>query len=194
MLDDETLRDGLQSPSVRVADASTRRSTSSSTWTGSASTPPTSACRAPGRRSRGTSSAWRARSAEGRLRIRANCAARTHGGRHQADRRDPAAHRRADRVRRVHRIEPDPPVRRGLDARLPARSAPRTRWRSPSKEGVDGDVRHRGHDARRSRNRCGRLFHDRDPRRRQRACASPTRSGHATPNGARAVVDVREVA
>ena len=100
----------------------------------------------PRRRAAGAGDRRRARSA-----CRPNCAARTLDRRHHADRRDLAADRTADRVR--------------------ARSSARARSGSTPKAGrstsccalteeaitlrrrrrADGDVRHRGHDARRSR-------------------------------------------
>ena len=62
MLDDETLRDGLQSPSVRTPTIDAEDPHPASHRLRSASTPPTSACRARARTSSRTSSGWRARS------------------------------------------------------------------------------------------------------------------------------------
>ena len=96
LLDDETLRDGLQSPSVRCPTIEEKLRDPAPHRSRSASTRPTSACPAPARTSSATSSGWRARSSTQRLNVQANCAARTVDRRHQADRRDLAA-RRASR-------------------------------------------------------------------------------------------------
>src|SRR5687767_784440 len=60
MLDDETLRDGLQSPSVRTPTIE-QKIEIRHLIDKLASTPPISACRAPARTWRRTSSGWRAR-------------------------------------------------------------------------------------------------------------------------------------
>ena len=85
--------------------------------------------------------------------------------RHPAHRGHRAAHRPRHRGVHVHRIEPDPPVRRGLDARSPA--APDRGGRELCREaGADRDVRHGRHDARRS-GFAARAVLDGDSRRRQ---------------------------
>jgi hypothetical protein len=61
MLDDETLRDGLQSPSVRTPTIDEKIELLTH-MDGLGSTPPTSACPAPARGSRATSNASRVRS------------------------------------------------------------------------------------------------------------------------------------
>ena len=136
MLDDETLRDGLQSPSVPTPtiDAENRDP---------APDGPAGHRHGRHRLARRRASRVARRRAAGprdrrrQLQVRPNCAARTTISRHQADRRDHAAHRAADRGRRVHRLVADPAVRRGLDDRLAAEAAPRTRspsrWRRASR-------------------------------------------------------------
>ena len=112
MLDDETLRDGLQSPSVQCPTIEREARASCTSSTRSASTPRTSACPAPGRTSSGTSSGWRARSPTQRLRGDGQLRGADARRRHQADRGDLAARRHADRVLHVHRVEPAAAVRR----------------------------------------------------------------------------------
>ena len=175
MLDDETLRDGLQSPSVRTPSIDEKiRILHLIDALGI----DTADIGLPGA---GPHVVARRRAAGARDRRRrgcacaANCAARTVDRRHHADRRDLAA-RRASRS-------------------SAARSSGRARSGSTPKdwtldkllqlteeavafavgEGPAGDVRHRGHDARRSRTRCARCTRRRSAPARS-ACASPTPS------------------
>ena len=124
--------------------------------------------------------------AEGRLTIRRQLRGADDGRRHQADRRDPAADRRADRVRRLHRVEPDPAVRGRLDARLPA-EVHRGRARLRRQGRHHGDVRHRRTRPGPIPSRCGRCSRPRFAPGATRLCVADT-VGHATPNGAKAVV------
>ena len=166
MLNDETLRDGLQSPSVRAPDHRPEAAASCTCSIASASTPPTSACPAPVRTSSRTSSGWRARSSTAEAQGAAPTARR---GRSIADIQPiadiVAAHRAADRVLLLHRLQSDPPLRRGLDGRLPAALHRGGGRRSRVQAGPDGDVRHRRHDAVGSRD-AAPAVHGGDPRRR----------------------------
>ena len=131
-------------------------------WTSSGSTRRTSGCRARGRTSRRRRAAGaidRRSTAEDHRQLRG-----AHGHRDIRPIAEiGAADRRADRVLRVHRIESDPAVRRGLDDRFPAevhRRGDRVRGQGRP----HGDVRHRGHDARRP-GVAARAVHDGDARR-----------------------------
>ena len=73
---------------------------------------------------------------DARLRIRPNCAARTVIADIEPIVGDLAARRDADRGGGLHRVEPDPAVRRGLDGRSPRADDRARRWRSPSREGL----------------------------------------------------------
>ena len=186
MLDDETLRDGLQSPSVRTPAIDQKldlleRMDALGIDTADIGLPGAGRARGRGRRAAGA----RDRPIGG-CRSRANCAARTV----VADIRPIAEVVQrtgvADRVLRVHRLEPDPPVRRGLDARLPAED-------------------HRGrHRVRGQAKACTVMYVTEDTTRADpaslralfttalgagasRLCIADT-VGHATPAGARAVV------
>ena len=136
MLDDETLRDGLQSPSVRtptieqklrilhLIDAlgiETRRHRPAGR-------------RAARRRGR------RAARARDRRREAARCAPTARRARVVADITPIVEISQrtglADRVLHVHRLEPDPPVRRGLDARSAAAARPTRPSRSRSRQGL----------------------------------------------------------
>ncbi len=77
MLDDETLRDGLQSPSVQTPTIEEKRSGSCTAWMRSGSTPRTSVCPAPAPGLRADVERLARAIGESRLKIRANCAART---------------------------------------------------------------------------------------------------------------------
>ena len=121
-----------------------------------------------------------------RLRVQANCAARTVLVRHPADRRHRPEDGPADRVLLLHRIEPDPHLRGRLVGRLPAalhRRSDQLR-RAPR---LEGDVRHRGYDAIGSRDAAPVCFRRRFDSGASRLCIADT-VGHATPAGARAVV------
>ena len=87
---------------------------------------------------------------------------------------------------------PDPAVRGRLDARLPAqvhRGGDHLRRQA----GPHGDVRHRGHDAGRSRVAAPAVHRPRSAPA-PRGCASRTRSGTRRRTARKAVVHVREVA
>ena len=164
MLDDETLRDGLQSPSVRTP---TIEQKIEILHLIDALGIDTADIGLPGAGPHVVHDVERLareiveRQAEGARQLR-----RAHDHqRHRADRRDHAAHRPADRGRHVHRLVADPPVHRGLDARLPAASTEEAISFAVT-EGLDGDVRHRRHHARRSGD-AARALRVRDPSRRQ---------------------------
>ena len=119
MLNDETLRDGLQSPSVRTPTIDERIAILHHM---DALGIDTADIGLPGAGPRVAKDVERsrARSSTAASRIRPNCAARTRHRRHRADCRDQPADGHRDRMRRVHRVELDPPVRGRVDARLPA--------------------------------------------------------------------------
>ena len=132
MLNDETLRDGLQSPSVRMPPIDEkidilRHMDALGIDTADIGLPGAGPKVVEDVNAAGARHRRRADGDPRQLR-------RPHrGGRYHADRRDRAAHRRADRMLRLHRLEPDPSVCRRLDARLPAevhRGGDRLRRRS----------------------------------------------------------------
>ena len=141
----------------------------------SASTPPTSGCPAPGRTWCATSSGWRARLPTQRLHVRGELR-RAHGHRgHQADRRDLAARRacRSSAARSSGRARSGSTPKGGrIDQLLRLTEEAIT---FAVRRRAAGDVRDRGHDARGSRDAAPAVL-DGDPRRRARACASPTPS------------------
>src|SRR5213595_666558 len=108
MLDDETLRDGLQSPSVRNPSIDEKIEILHHMDALGIDTADIGLPGAGPKVARDVERLARA-IGDGRMKIRANCAARTVVG-HQANRGHSTADRRADRVLRVHRLEPDPPV------------------------------------------------------------------------------------
>jgi hypothetical protein len=108
--DDETLRDGLQSPSVKDPTLDEKIELVH-LMDASASRRRTSACPAPARARASTSRRCRARCAPENPPER-RVPHRDH--RHRARRRDGAGDRRADRSVRIHRQLADPPVRREL--------------------------------------------------------------------------------
>ena len=116
LLDDETLRDGLQSPSVRMPTIDEKLrilhliDRARDRYGGHRPAGRRAARRAR-RRAAGARDCRRAAARDGQLR---GAHARR---RHQADRRDLAARRDPDRVLRVHRLEPAAAVRRRLDDR-----------------------------------------------------------------------------
>ena len=185
---DAERRDAARRPAVAVgADAGHRREARSpaSAWTPSGSTPPTSGCRAPVRTSPPTSNGWRASIGDGRLRITANCAARTLVADIQPI---------ADIVQRTGvPIEccafiGSSPIRQyaeGWTLDFLQRTH-RGRDRLRGQAGADGDVRHRRHDPRRSRS-LRALFTTALRAGASRLCIADT-VGHATPAGAAAVV------
>ena len=125
MLDDETLRDGLQSPSVRRP---AHREEDRDPAPDGRARHPHGQHRPAGRRAaraRRTSQRSGARDRRPRLPIEANCAARTVVGDIEPIVDDRAGDRRPDRGLRVHRLLPDPPVRGRVGRRLPRRSSPR---------------------------------------------------------------------
>ena len=156
--------------------ASSARSSCSTTWRRSGSTPPTSATRRRRRRRSRDVVALAGEIGRAGLSIWPNCAGRTTAGRHRADRRGAAALRRAHRGPHLPRLEPDPPVRRGLGPRLPARGRPSEAIGLARSARPRRHVRDRGHDPR-ARRRPARPLHDRDrgrrdphlPRRHRRA-------------------------
>ena len=123
MLDDETLRDGLQSPSVRCPTIEQKleilhlidRLGIDTANIGLPGAGP-HVVRDVERLAREI--------AAGRLTVKANCAARTVLADIEPIARDLAARRPGDRVLHVHRLEPAAAVRRGLDDR-PAAAADR---------------------------------------------------------------------
>ncbi len=130
-----------------------------------------SGCRTAGRRRRRASGAgdWRAPS-ENPAELRG-----AHGaGRYQADRRDFPAGRDCDRMLRIYRVESDQAAHGRVDARISAEDHRGRDWVRRSRR-VEGVVRHGGHDARGSCDRCGRSSRPRSGLVR-RGCASPTRS------------------
>ena len=170
MLDDETLRDGLQSPSVRcpTIDEKIRilhlidRLGIDTANIGLPGAGPQVAADVE-RLAREIADQRLARAGE----LRGADGDR----RHQADRRDLAARRHPDRVLHVHRIEPAAAVRRGLVARRAA-EADRGSDRLRGRRRAAGDVRHRGHDPRRSRLAAAAVLAPR---------SAPARSGSASP-------------
>ena len=176
MLDDETLRDGLQSPSVRCPSIDEKlRILHLIDRLGI----DTADIGLPGAGPHVVRDVERlAREiADQRLQVAANCAARTLDAdiRPIAEISQRVGH--ADRVLHVHRIEPAPAVRRGLDAR-PAPEADRGGDHVRRRRGADRHVRDRGHDARRSRTRCARCT-------RPRSAPAPRASASPTPSGTR---------
>ena len=174
-LDDETLRDGLQSP---VGQEPLDRAEDPDP-------PPDGGARhrlgrhRPARAPGPTSSTTVTRLAQEIVDGEAEDPAQLRGahrrGRHPADHRDLAEGRHPDRGVVLHRLLADPAVRRGLGPRPDApavggRGVPRRPRRAP------GHVRHRGHDARAPGPR-PRAVHDGDRARAPGASASATRSG-----------------
>ena len=95
-------------------------------------------------------------------------------------------------VLHVHRVEPDPPVRRGLDARPAASASPRRRSASRSSEGLP--VMYVTEDTTRADPDTLRALYSTAIRAgAQRGSASPTRSATRRRTGAAAVVEVRAV-
>ena len=165
LLNDETLRDGLQSPSVRAPSIDAEARASCTCSIASASTPPTSACPAPARTS--------SRDVE-RL------------AREIVDGKPAASRPTAPRGRSSPTSSRSPTSCSGPACRSSAAaSSARARSAATPKTGrsthlqrcteeavgfavsagADGDVRHRGHDALRSRDAAAAV-HDGDPRRR----------------------------
>ena len=186
MLDDETLRDGLQSPSVRAPSIEQKIRIlhlidALGIDTADIGLPGAGPHVVARRRSAG-----RARSSARRLRVQRQLRRAHARQRHHADRRDRAADRRADRVLHVHRLVADPAVHRRLDARLAAASAPRRRSRSPCKQGLD--VMYVTEDTTRADPDTLRAIYQCAIRAgAKRICIADT-VGHATPAGAAAVV------
>ncbi len=185
MLDDETLRDGLQSPSVRDAgDRGEARICHLMDELGidtadiglpGAGPHVVARRRAPGARDRRAAADDRAPTARrGRV-----------DRRHPADRRrsrsGPACRSSAARSSARARSASTPRAGRSTFLQRP----PRRRSASRSKRRPAGDVRHRGHDARRSRRRCARSYTTAIRAGASRLCIADT-VGHATPEGARA--------
>ena len=113
---DARRRDAARRIAVAVgpdADDRRRRSGSCISSTRSASTPPTSACPAPARTSSRDVERLAREIVDAKLRVRANCAARTLDRRHHADRRD----RAADRPRRSSAARSSDRVRSGSTPR-----------------------------------------------------------------------------
>ena len=185
MLDDETLRDGLQSPSVRAPSIDQKiqilhlldRIGVDTADIGLPGAGP-HVVRDVERLAREI--------VDAKLRIQANCAARTVDRGRAADCRHRAADRRADRVLLLHRLEPDPPLRGGLDRRSPAAMHRRGRRRSRVRQGLT--VMYVTEDTTRSDpETLRRLFTTAIRAGASRICIADT-VGHATPAGARAVV------
>ena len=171
MLDDETLRDGLQSPSVRCPTIEQKleilhlidRLGIDTADLGLPGAGP-HVVRDVERLAREIATA--------RLSVKANCAARTVDRRHQADRGDLPAHRRRDRVLHVHRLEPAAAVRRRVDDRSAA-AADRRGHQVRRRRRAGGHVRDRRHHARRSGDAAPAVL-DGDPGRR----VARVRGGH----------------
>ena len=163
MLDDETLRDGLQSPSVRTPGIDEKIDILQRM---DALGIDTANIGLPGAGAHVVADVERLARAigEGRLDDQGQLRRADRRCRHPADRRDRAAHRRADRVLRVHRLEPHSAVRRRVDARLPPEDH-RGGHQLRRQAGSHGDVRHRRHDSGRSRF-AARAVHDGAPRGR----------------------------
>ena len=163
-LDDETLRDGLQSPSVQSPEIGQKLEILHLMERLGLDTADIGLPGAGPHVVRDT-----LRLAEeivrSKLKIRANCAARTLRAGHHAGDRDLAEGRAPDRGVHVHRLLADPPVRRELDARDDAQ-AHRGRGDLRGLERPAGHVRHRGHGARAAR-AAAPAVPVRDPRRRQ---------------------------
>ena len=106
--------------------------------------------------------------------------------RHRADRRDLAAYRPADRVLLLHRLQPRSAGTRRTGPSTTCSAAPRRPIALRGQAGPRGDVRHRGHHALGSRDAAAAV-----PTAiragASRLCIADT-VGHATPAGARAVV------
>ncbi len=182
MLDDETLRDGLQSPSVRTPTIAQKIEIlhlidKLGIDTADIGLPGAGPHVVARRRAAGARN--RRGEAEGARQLRGAHDDR----RHHADCRD---QQRTGLPIEVGMFIGSSPIRQyteGLDASSGCCAAPRTRSSSRSKEGLAGDVRHRGHDARRIRRRCAGSTSARSVPARI-ASASPTPS--ATPRrGAR---------
>ena len=174
MLDDETLRDGLQSPSVRTPTIGQKIEILHLIDQLGIDTADIGL---PGAGPHVVQDVERlAREiVDAKLKRARQLRGAHHRGRHHADRRDQPAHRPPARSRHVHRLVADPPVHRRLDHRL---AAEEHRGGDPVR-GVRrprGDVRHRGHHARGSGHAAPAL-RMRDQRRRASASASPTPSG-----------------
>ena len=177
-LNDETLRDGLQSP-VRVdaVDRGQDRDPPPDGRARRARARPRSPRRraARGARRAGARARDRRRQAAARRQLRRADGAR----RHRADRRHLAAGGDPDRGGDLHRLLADPPVLRGVGHR-PHAAPHRGRRAFRGRARAAGDVRHRGHDARPS-GRPAPALHHRGRSRRPRASASPTRSATRPP-------------
>ena len=120
---------------------------------------------------------------DAKLRIKPACAARTIVNDIAPDRRDLAAARHADRGDGVHRLVADSPVRRGLEPRLHAQAVGRgDRLRGQERAALH--LRHRGHDALAPRG-AGDPVQERHRARRARGCASATPSGTPRPTASR---------
>ena len=163
--DDETLRDGLQSPSVvdppiekkleilRLMDRLGIH---------------TANVGLPGAGPRAVEDVTRLCQliVDEKLSIVPNCAARTHENDIRAVAEISQKVGISHRMLHLHRIESHPTVHRGLDPRTDAGSYAR-RFRSLSQRGTPSDVRHRGHDPRSPRDTESTLHH------RHRARRSP---------------------
>ena len=179
-VDDETLRDGLQSPSVTDPPIGKKiaRSTSRRSWASGNDIGP----RARARASESTLALAR-EMVRAKIEIEPYCAARTHKNDIDPIIDIPQRTRPPIEPSTVHRLDPHPPVRRGLDARPHA--AP---------HGGGGDVR-RQHGlpvmyvtedtTARPRRSFASSITDADRCGARRVCVCDT-VGHATPEGRRA--------
>ena len=164
-LNDESLRDGLQSPSVR--DPSIEEKIEILHLMESLGIDsldlglPGAGPRAQARRG-GAGARNRPGAAEDQGQLR-----RPHAPeRHPSHCRDRAEDRRAHRGGDLHRLQPHPPLHRRLDRRFPA-AHHRERRQVCALAGAGGDVRHRGHLALRSRDHQAAVL-DRHQRRSAR--------------------------
>ena len=179
LLDDETLRDGLQNPSVHdpcIAEKIEILHLMEALGIDTVNIGLPGAGPAPMRTPKRSPAKLCAR-----MKIRPNCAARTHKTDIQPIIEISETRGHAARSRHVSRLEPDSPPRRRLDRR----SSPAHHRRCREICGVrrtSRDVRHRRHDSHRSLDGHHAVFHgDSRGRARHRALRH---GGHATPRGA----------
>ena len=135
-IDDETLRDGLQSPSVEEPLDRAEAPHPPPHGGARASTRPTSACPAPGPHVVETVTRLGAGDRRGKMKIRPNCAARTVDVGHPADHRDLAEGRHPDRGRTASSARRRSASTPRTGTSTACCGCPRTPSRSPSRDGL----------------------------------------------------------